>query len=393
MSKYTTEVRYICEVNAGLTDSAGFNSIDSVLDKCVDKIFDFDYPIFDEAYRRPLNKKILRHFYTREICEETVGLWKLRLQQTLNEIMPYYNKLYTSEIKEINPYYNVDITTERSTVGDKNGTSNDSNTINTNMTGHSSEYGQGTQNKTGTNKDDYTNTLDRTNTGDDTVTKTTNGSTKEKDVKTTKYVDHHRGSEAGRREVNTDKTTTLNEVTNSTDRYSDTPQGGINGMTAIDSDMYLTNARLINTPHSATTNDKGKAKDNYEQTKGSDNYTNDGNGSEKLNKTGQNTETEKTSGKNNLKTKETGKKNGTSTLNENTTKSDNKSKSEESDTSRKELKSGKTTLSSTEEYLEHVYGYKGNKSYVELLMEWRKSFLNIDAMILKDLATCFFQLW
>ena len=86
MSKYTTEVRYICESTAGLTDSVGFNSVDAVLDECVDKIFDFDYPIFDETYRRPLNKKILRNFYTREICAESVGLWKLYLQQRLNEI-------------------------------------------------------------------------------------------------------------------------------------------------------------------------------------------------------------------------------------------------------------------------------------------------------------------
>ena len=32
MSKYTTEVRFICETNANLTESVGFNDIENVLD-------------------------------------------------------------------------------------------------------------------------------------------------------------------------------------------------------------------------------------------------------------------------------------------------------------------------------------------------------------------------
>ena len=73
MSKYTTEVRYICENYAQLNASVGYNSVQSVLDNSWDKVFDFDFPIFDENYREPLCKKILKHFYTREICEETVS--------------------------------------------------------------------------------------------------------------------------------------------------------------------------------------------------------------------------------------------------------------------------------------------------------------------------------
>ena len=78
MSKYTTEVRFICETESGLTESVGYKDIDTVLDNSVDKIFDFDFPIFDENYRGVLERKILLHFYTREIGFETVGLWKLK---------------------------------------------------------------------------------------------------------------------------------------------------------------------------------------------------------------------------------------------------------------------------------------------------------------------------
>lgn len=112
MSNYTTEVRFICETEAGLSESVGYNSIDDVLDKSAMKVFSFNFPIFDENYRKPLCIKILRHYYTREICEETFGLWKLRLEARMNEIMPYYNQLYDSELLKFNPLHDTDITTQ-----------------------------------------------------------------------------------------------------------------------------------------------------------------------------------------------------------------------------------------------------------------------------------------
>ena len=110
MSKYTTEVRFICESITGHEDSVGFDDVDSVISDALPLIFDFEFPIFDEAYRSVLETKILRHYYTREIGLETYGLWKLKLQTKLNEIMPYYNKLYETELFKYNPLYDVPIT-------------------------------------------------------------------------------------------------------------------------------------------------------------------------------------------------------------------------------------------------------------------------------------------
>lgn len=124
MSKYTTEVRFICENSAGLSESEGANNVDSILDKCWNKVFNFDFPIFDENYRQVLCKKILKHYYTREIAHETVGRWKLALNAKLNEIMPYYNQLYKSELLEFNPFYDVDLTKSREGSGTSNRTSN-----------------------------------------------------------------------------------------------------------------------------------------------------------------------------------------------------------------------------------------------------------------------------
>lgn len=120
MSKYTTEVRFICETYAGLDESADYMGIDEVLDKSRGKVFDFDFPIFDENYRNVLEDKILKHYYTREIGAETIGLWKLWLNTRMNEIMPYYNQLYASEIIKFNPMYDVDLTTTHQQTDNRN---------------------------------------------------------------------------------------------------------------------------------------------------------------------------------------------------------------------------------------------------------------------------------
>ena len=109
MSKYTTELRFICESKAGLSDSVGFNQIDDVISNSWNKIFD-NFPIFDESYRSVLCSKILKHYYTREISAETVGLWQLWLNTRMGEIMPYYNKLYESALIEFDPFKDTNYT-------------------------------------------------------------------------------------------------------------------------------------------------------------------------------------------------------------------------------------------------------------------------------------------
>lgn len=111
MAKYTIQVRSICENASGLNDSVGFNDVNRVIQNAIPKVFDFDFPIYDESYRNVLCTKILKHYYMREIGAETVGLWKLWLDARLNEIMPYYNELYKSTMIEFNPMYDIDLTT------------------------------------------------------------------------------------------------------------------------------------------------------------------------------------------------------------------------------------------------------------------------------------------
>lgn len=113
MSNYTTLVRNVCESYAGLDMSVGQQSVKWVLEHSAPKIFDFDYPIFDKNYKLPLEMKILRHYYMREIGMETVGLWKLRLEDKMNLIMPYYNQLYMSGLEGRNWFDDTDYTIKR----------------------------------------------------------------------------------------------------------------------------------------------------------------------------------------------------------------------------------------------------------------------------------------
>ncbi len=251
MSKYTTELRFICEERSGLKESAGESSIEQIVESACSSIFDSDIPFFDEEYRIPLEKKILKHYYTREIAYETFGLWKLHLNNKMREIMPYYNKLYRSELIEFDPMQDTDFYTNHS--GAFNGATNDDGSSTSNTTTSSS----------GTTTDDQTNKV--------------------------------------------------------ISKYSDTPQGAISN---LENDTYLTNA---------TINTETRDDDSSYQNSGTNN-------------------------------------NRSTAVNA-------------------------RTIANTDSYLDHIFGKRGTGTYSEYLEKYRDTFLNIDMMVIKDLADLFFNLW
>ena len=301
MSKYTTEVRYICEHYAGLTESAGFDDIDDVLDDSWDKIFK-EFPIFDENYRKPLCTKILSHYYTREIGEETVGLWKLRLNNRMNEIMPYYNKLYESELLKFNPLYDVDLTRNHIRSEDSN-----------------RDYSE-----------DSSKDIDGNKTTNTDAERTTNATTDQNTLRST-------DSDSKTHDKIDEVHWTL---------YNDTPQGGINGIEGLEQGTYLTNA---------TKNTADDTRDSK-----TENSTIDAGSSNE---------------------KSTAKDTSESSANEITSGRE------------KNNRNGNDAINTTEDYLEHVQGKQGLKSYSNLLLEYRKTFINIDMMVIEELKDLFFLLW
>lgn len=444
MSKYTTEVRYICETAAGLDESVGYDSINSVVQEAAPKIFNFDFPIFDSAYRLPLEMKILKHYYTREICEETVGLWKLRLETRMNEIMPYYNKLYTSETLQFNPLYDVDYTREytKDTSGETTGTEvvRDSGTVADAKTGSDTltdtvsdvleKTGTESVARTGTNTLDKTGTDTLTNTGTDTSAKTGTETVRDTGTDTSaKTGTEQVGSSGTITDQGTNSNTETRNYSDATtigkdtwDLYSDTPQGGINGLldngqvesgTDLPNNTYLTNARHImesgnagTTVHSGTVDNSGT--DSNTRTLGTTETTTHNTQDQRtLNTTATKTydtedeRTLNTTGQRTLNTKDK-----TTVALDDTTTFDTEDSREISGTHQQvynstntktlnTTKSGNTsgTITNTDEYVERVYGKTGGYTYSKALMEYRKTLLNIDMMIIDDLKDLFFGLW
>lgn len=272
MSAVTMTLGYICEGLVGRTEPAGYTDIvNTVIPTAVPLLFNFNFPIFDEQYRNVLLTKIIKHYYTREIGEETLGLFKLRLDTRLNEIMPYYNKMYEAETYKFNPIYDVDLTSQHKA------------------------------NKTGTQKLDG-----KVMTKEDgqTITAVDNTTKSDGDVNQTV-------TRAG------------------TDKYSETPQGGLTGLA---NDEYLSNARMT-----------------------ADNDTT------------------------------TAKTGDTTTLNGNTDTT--------TDNTTNVTTNNNTTINNIEDYIETVTGKQGTQSYASMIMEYRESLINIDMMIINDLSDLFLGIW
>ena len=60
------------------------------------QIFDFDYPLSNKVDKEDFETMILNHFIDRRIAFETYTLFHIKLETKMNEIMPYYNKIFDS---------------------------------------------------------------------------------------------------------------------------------------------------------------------------------------------------------------------------------------------------------------------------------------------------------
>lgn len=86
-----------------------------------------DYPLYDEAHRGPLNRKIIDRFLNREIGQETIEMFAHAMRRRMHEIMPTFNQLYASERVKIDPLLTMDI---RSTSDSATESKNDSSSSN-----------------------------------------------------------------------------------------------------------------------------------------------------------------------------------------------------------------------------------------------------------------------
>ena len=73
-------------------------------------IFDFEYPFYNEEYRKTFEQHFIDHFYFDEIGQETVARFKHRLRIKFNLIMPYWNKIFLADALEQRILDNYDVT-------------------------------------------------------------------------------------------------------------------------------------------------------------------------------------------------------------------------------------------------------------------------------------------
>lgn len=190
MAHYTTQLRSYLETLAGYKEEQDFDKVDTIIQATREKIFTKPYVIWNEEYKPVIESKILYHYYMREIGMETVGLWKYHMNRVMNEIMPYYSKLYESAELKYNPLFDTDYTRE----GNREGTEDSTRESSTN----------GTEDSTATSTGIITDKGKTADTG--TSNRTTNTSSDSKD------------------------------------RFSDTPQ---NGLSQVENNQYLTTYRNI----------------------------------------------------------------------------------------------------------------------------------------------------
>ena len=384
MSDYTTQIRFICESKSGLTESVGFSGIMEAIENSVNSIFNFDWPIFDEAYRVPLEVKILRHFYTREIGEETFGLWQLRLCDRLNVIMPYYNQLYKSELIKFNPMYDVDLTTEHERAND--GVMNKSEHADFSREDQSQRDNKRNVVDDGSNETDFVGSKNSSGTNEqiEGITSDNASTGSENSASNSKNWASNISSNSG---VNEGSRSNKN-----VNRFSDTPQGNVNigggpndGNASAESvfgNGYLTNVTIVD--DETNTNDKNKSESLSDDTSEglvnqtinrNDNTTNKTDRS--LSGTDDRSDNERSS-----------TKNYTSNV-----RDSNENEKVVGSGSHTNDVTGKTTTMNTEDFIQRVTGKRGGMTYSKMLDEFRKTFLNIDRMILNDLESLFIGLW
>lgn len=183
-------------------------------------IWDFEYPSFYQgADKKAFERKVIDHFYFRQIGQETVGRFLHMFKTRILEIMPYYNRMYKSVVLMDgleNPFDNVDVTEtfESETSGQSTGESNGFSSTQSETTAHGET------------------TIERAGTENQTLSR---GITESKE--STENKEH---------------------------RFSNTPQGSISNL-----DNYLTEASKDNTSLDESLNNETNETQNSETTESS----------------------------------------------------------------------------------------------------------------------------
>lgn len=350
MSKYTIS---ILELIREYTADSNL-PISQRIDLAIPKIFDFSFPIYEETHRKVLERKILMHYLNKEIGLETSDLWKLYLENRLNEIMPYYNELYRlqDEMTGIDFLHDTDLKINEEHENTETGAQETKLDTTNETTGKNTE----TDILTSTNTSSENSTTDSTGTTTDTTATTLTGEKTEKGKQT------NTGSSGSSSNGEISENGTSNTVTSSF------PQGRLAGGNYADGSNDTT---TTNTSSNTTTTESTESRTVADEKTTTENSTtqsqNDG------------SHTDKTVVTNSSKNEQTNVRDNAQNTSSNTTGTQTgKENFENSDSGTRN---------------EKKYGLSGNRTIASMILEYRDSILNIDKMIIDELADLFITIY
>lgn len=265
MARYTVELRKVVEST---------------------NIFDFHYDFYEPNKKAEFEDDFIKHFYFREIGCETVDRFKWFLNDKMQTVFPYYNKLFEAATKEysiLENYYMVEeSTTERDNKGKTFGVASTVGRTQDDQSATGSEKrdtagtstGNVTGENTGTSSDSTTSNT--TSSGSQTTETNSQGTTSSERSETVSG----QTSASQNVEGTKNKTTTDTETSEQEDkkRFLDTPQGAVD----------LANINYLTTLNQDTSNKETSRNGTEKET---DSQTTTGSGTETRNTNGETSET------------------------------------------------------------------------------------------------------
>lgn len=137
MSKYTTSIETI------IYSQTSYLKTDNVFERIEEGrkfLFDFDYPIINEDFKKNFETQFIEKFWQECIGYETVPLFKLKLKQRLEMLMPEYNYKYNfmqEMLKQENPNLERYGESYEKTEGQTDAHSHNTNTASSSVSGES----------------------------------------------------------------------------------------------------------------------------------------------------------------------------------------------------------------------------------------------------------------
>lgn len=347
------------------------------------------FPVFNgwwgtyiPEHKQELIGKIIHTYYFNQICCPEPDRFKYYINAQLERIMPYYNQLYASELIKIDPILNQFLETNNRSIENLLREANKENSVVGEHIRNFAKSATGNIDTVGNVGVNYSEDVQRNGTSE-TNKNGTRGvdetTTEDGTVKTDRTVDETRTTD-GNGNSTTTETGTVNR--DGTKSYSDTPQRDLQGNILTN---YLTNytatsddeTRNLQTQNTYTTNEE--MTDNVKE---AGTVTTDKDGTRKVGETyeedvnGKTTDTETTTRKNSEDSTGNQKSN---TFESGKDDALNKNTGIELENEKHTKDTGETNI---------MKGFT-NVSSSSLLSAFRETFLNIDRMIIEELAENF----